>query len=85
MLHWGPLMRQLATALSAIALFYGPYVAAQDSRTVTEPVLPPICSSLDAQLSVNGHSLAQADETKLDTARIQQALSEYGSGSETQT
>jgi len=73
-------MRQLATALSAIALFYGPYVAAQDSRTVTEPVLPPICSSLDAQLSVNGHSLAQADETKLDTARIQQALDKCGKG-----
>jgi polygalacturonase len=80
LLHWGPLMRQLATVVSAIALFYAPYLAAQDSRTVTEPVLPPICSSLDARLSVNGRSLAQADETKLDTARIQQALDNCGKG-----
>jgi polygalacturonase len=42
--------------------------------------LPPICSSLDAQLHVNGHSLAAVDEAKLDTARIQQALDACGKG-----
>src|SRR5437588_459005 len=50
------------------------FLAAQDSRNVAEPVLPLICTSVDAQLATNGHSLASADEEKLDTARIQQAL-----------
>jgi polygalacturonase len=65
---------------SLIALSPVPFLAAQDTRTVTEPVLPPTCSSLDAQLSVSGHSLAKADETRLDTARIQQALDACGKG-----
>jgi polygalacturonase len=56
------------------------FLAAQDTRTVTEPVLPPVCSSLDAQLSLNGHSLAKSDEDKLDTSRIQQALDACGKG-----
>ncbi len=71
-------MKQL---LAFLSLFLsGPFLAAQDARTVTEPVLPPVCRSLDAQLSVNGHSLAPADEAKLDTARIQQALDSCGKG-----
>jgi polygalacturonase len=52
----------------------------QDSRIVTEPTIPPICASLDAQLNVSGHSLAIADEAKLDTTRIQQALDACGKG-----
>ena len=71
-------MKQLLAFLSIFLL--GPFLAAQDARTVTEPVLPPVCRSLDAQLRVNGHSLAQADEAKLDTARIQQALDSCGKG-----
>ncbi len=73
-------MKQLCTLLRAIALLSAPFLAAQDSRTVTEPAVPPICSSLDAQLSVSGHSLAKVDEDKLDTARIQQALDTCGKG-----
>ena len=46
----------------------------QDTRTVTEPVIPPSCTVLDAHLIVSGQSLAAADESKLDTVRIQQAL-----------
>ena len=65
---------------SLIALLPVPFLAAQDARTVTEPELPPICSSLDAQLSVSGHSLAKTDEARLDTARIQQALDSCGKG-----
>ncbi len=57
-----------------------PFAAAQDTRTVTEPVIPPICSSLDAQLQFNGYNLAQADEDKLDTSRIQRALDSCGKG-----
>ena len=66
--------------LGVIALSPVPFLFAQDSRTVTEPALPPICNSLDAQLSVSGHSLAKADEDKLDTERIQQALDGCGKG-----
>jgi len=54
--------------------------AAQDTRTVNEPVIPPSCTVLDAHLSVSAHSLAAADEQKLDTARIQQALDTCATG-----
>src|ERR1700733_2846611 len=63
-----------------LALLPVSFLAAQDTRTVTEPVLPPVCSSLDAQLSLNGHSLAKSDEDKLDTSRIQHALDACGKG-----
>ena len=56
------------------------FLAAQDSRTVTEPNLPPVCSSLDAQLTVAGKTLSQTDEGALDTARIQQALDSCSKG-----
>jgi polygalacturonase len=77
--HWSFLMKRFCTVVSTIALSAS-FLAAQDSRTVTEPVLPPICSSLDAHLSVRGRSLATTDEAKLDTARIQQALDACGKG-----
>lgn len=73
-------MKQFCSLAGAIALLSSVFLAAQDSRTVTEPVIPPICSSLDAQLQVSGHSLAAVDEAKLDTARIQQALDACGRG-----
>jgi polygalacturonase len=53
---------------------------AQDTRTVTEPVLPPACTTLDAQLVKVGKTLAPEDEKKLDTARIQKALDTCGKG-----
>ncbi len=71
-------MKQLLAFLSVFLPV--PFLAAQDARTVTEPVLPPVCRSLDAQLSFNGHSLSPTDEAKLDTARIQQALDSCGKG-----
>jgi polygalacturonase len=74
------LMKQLCAFFGAIALLSAPWLIAQDSRTVAEPVIPPICSSLDARLNVSGHSLAAADEAKVDTARIQQALDGCGKG-----
>jgi polygalacturonase len=54
--------------------------AAQDTRTVVEPTLPQVCTTLDAQLKTSGSSLAEADEQKLDTARIQRALDKCGKG-----
>ena len=55
-------------------------LAAQDTRTVIEPFFPQLCTTLDAQLQSNGHTLAPADEQKLDTARIQKAIDKCGKG-----
>ena len=56
-----------------------PYLAsnasAQDRRTVKEPVIPPVCATVEARLVAVGDStVAAADEGRLDTERIQAAL-----------
>jgi polygalacturonase len=63
-------------AVLAIALALWPLAArAQDTRAVSEPVIPPVCAPLSARLAaVDGRTLAPGDERKPDTARIQQAL-----------
>jgi len=53
---------------------------AQDTRNVTEPVIPPSCTVLTAQLSSDHGSFADADEAKLDTARIQGAMDQCTKG-----
>jgi polygalacturonase len=54
---------------------------AQDTRTVTEPVIPPSCFVLVAKLSaVDRKTLAATDEDSLDTNRIQKALDACPSG-----
>jgi polygalacturonase len=57
---------------------------AQDARTVTEPVIPPLCTTLDAQLTATSDgtyaTLAAADEVKADTDRIQSAIDSCGRG-----
>jgi polygalacturonase len=50
---------------------------AQDTRTVTEPVIPPVCAVLKAQLTA---PLRLADESRLDTARLQQGIDACGEG-----
>src|SRR5215467_4164816 len=75
----GALMRPLLPC-TAVLFFSTSLLSAQDSRTFTEPVMPPICSSLDAQMTASGRGLAAADEDKLDTKRIQQALDACGKG-----
>ena len=50
---------------------------AQDTRNVTEPVIPPSCAVLAAELPA---SLSDADESKTDTARIQEALDRCPAG-----
>jgi polygalacturonase len=47
---------------------------AQDTRHVTEPVIPPSCTVLKSDLHATDNALSEADETKLDTQRIQSAL-----------
>src|SRR5690349_14144470 len=63
----------------ALLLTTGSLVA-QDTRNVTEPVIPPVCTTLPAQLTATNTGLAEADEQKLDTARIQKALDHCGKG-----
>ena len=46
----------------------------QDTRVVTEPVIPAACVKLPAMLASAGDKVAEADEDKLDTARIQAAM-----------
>jgi len=51
---------------------------AQDTRTVTEPVFPAVCSTLQAQLTM---ALGEpSSETAFDTTRIQNALNACASG-----
>jgi polygalacturonase len=52
----------------------GAAASGQDTRVVTEPVIPPACVKLPAMLSSVGDKVAEADEEKLDTARIQAAM-----------
>jgi len=72
--------------ISRSALFLGAALvaasclAAQDTRTVIEPLFPQLCTTVDAELSTDGHSPAPADEQKLDTARIQRAIDKCGKG-----
>ncbi|MHB1021014.1 MAG: glycoside hydrolase family 28 protein [Acidobacteriaceae bacterium] len=53
---------------------------AQDTRTVTEPVIPAVCTSLAAKLTSDHGALPAADESKLDTERIQHALDHCAKG-----
>lgn len=63
-----------------VLLAIGSCLPAQDTRTVQEPTIPSACASLDAQLTRSAQTLSPADETKLDTARIQKALDACGTG-----
>ena len=52
---------------------------AQDTRNVTEPTIPPVCATLRAQLSAP-HGIDPADETRLDTERLQSEISGCAAG-----
>jgi polygalacturonase len=69
-------MASLALAGLALAL----RAAAQDTREVKEPVIPASCVQLPARLRAFSNKLAAADEQKLDTARIQDALNHCKAG-----
>ncbi len=61
-------------------LFFALPLHAQDSRTVTEPKIPPACTTLTAVLKATGNALNETDETKPDTKRIQDALDHCAAG-----
>src|SRR5215469_5993319 len=59
----------------AVAMFLTTaMMRAQDTRQVSEPKIPASCIQLPAQLRAVEDKLAEADDSKLDTARIQSAL-----------
>ena len=62
--------------LGALAVSVGA-ASAQDTRNVAEPVIPPACRVLSAQLPAK---LSEADEAKPDTGRIQDALDHCAAG-----
>ena len=72
--------RYLRGAILALAIATGSF--AQDTRNVTEPSLPRVCTPVAAQLRAaeGGKTLAGADESKADTARIQQAIDRCPAG-----
>lgn len=70
-----PTVKVLLGCFAGIAV-----AAAQDTRHVTEPVVPPVCETLSAQLAAKGNVLREEDEGKLDTQRIQKAIDHCRSG-----
>ena len=54
-------------------------LSAQDTRTVTEPIIPKVCATLRAEL-VASRGIEPAEEAKLDTARLQKAIDGCGEG-----
>jgi len=73
-------MRSVSWLPAATLLICAVFVKAQDTRHVTEPTIAPACATLDAELRTSAGTIAPADETKLDTDRIQHALDHCGSG-----
>ena len=63
-------MKWMLTLLPVIAF-------SQDTRNVTEPKIPPVCTTLNANLTA---PLRDADESKLDTVRIQNAIDHCAGG-----
>jgi polygalacturonase len=64
----------------ALPLFLSASLAAQDTRTVTEPHQPAACIVLKAHIAADRGTLTPADEQRLDTDRIQHALDTCSAG-----
>lgn len=65
------MLREAAKFLIALFSFCSTLSWAQDMRKVKEPRIPEACATLTAQLP---SPISEADEAKLDTARIQEAI-----------
>lgn len=68
-----PHLKQLLVFMCIVFACGAPSLS-QDTRIVSEPHIPPVCKTLDAQLTTVNMGIAEADESKLDTDRIQQAI-----------
>ena len=64
----------------ALSLLSAGYIKAQDTRTVTEPVIPLSCAVLKAQLQSVDGVFSDEHETQPDTKRIQAELDKCGKG-----
>jgi polygalacturonase len=73
-------MQRFLSSIGTFAVLIVSTAVAQDSRTVTEPKIPPFCATLEAHLTSTGGGIAAADESKLDTERIQKAIDGCGKG-----
>ena len=71
-------MRFRFWSVAFLPVFAGLSLAAQDTRAVTEPRIPSTCAVLKAEIAApmgpQGGVIAAADEGRLDTVRIQQAM-----------
>jgi polygalacturonase len=65
-------MRTLFSALLISTALFSAH--GQDTRQVTEPKIPSSCTVLTASFTSLGTALAESDESKPDTNRIQQAM-----------
>jgi polygalacturonase len=72
-------MKTTILATATLVSFFRVAVFAQDTRTVTEPAIPPLCVALEAELTAP-HGIAPADEVWLDTERLQAALDHCAPG-----
>ena len=71
--------------LLAFSLLVALALHSQDTRTVTEPKIPPACITLRADVAANQGVLALADEQKLSTTRIQDALNQCAAAPDIQS
>ncbi len=65
---------------AALPLFVAMALSAQDTRTVTEPKIPPACVTLDADIAASHGVIAPNDEQRLSTARLQDAIDHCTAG-----
>jgi polygalacturonase len=73
--------RRLTLSLFPTLLVFSTLAArAQDPRNVQEPVIPPVCTTLTAQLTSGTAPGTLSSETLLDTTRIQSALNQCTPG-----
>src|SRR6516162_988926 len=73
-------LRCLRIFVVAVSVLAFSALNAQDTRTVTEPRIPAACVTLQAAIAAPGGVIAEADERKLDTARIQDAMDHCSAG-----
>ena len=71
---------RFASLFAAALLVTSMFLLAQDTRKVTEPVIPPACVTLIANIAASHGVIAPGDEQKLDTDRIQHAIDNCAAG-----
>lgn len=59
---------------TVVGLLVAGVAKGQDQRTVLEPVIPAVCTTLNAELASGVTPGTISSETQLDTSRIQTAM-----------